>query len=60
MKWTNNYKIAFFNAVIVIKNGYPFDSWIAPIPNEHKADIWEKAIKYLKMKEKERKTPSLF
>lgn len=50
MQKKNSYKIAWTCLLIVLEKGYPIESWIAPIPEEHKSKMITSAKLYLERK----------
>lgn len=54
-----NYVIAWDCLLVVLRNGYDLGCWIAPIPEEHKLEMLNKAIRFLQDEHK-KEQPQLF
>lgn len=56
----NMISIAWNNALICIANGYPKSIWLAPIDDNLKDALWNKAEKYYNKQKALKREPLLF
>lgn len=53
------YKIAWDTAIVCLTNGYPQEIWFAPIDDDKKQRLWDKAKKYVEKQKALKREPFL-
>ena len=56
----NPYAIAWNCLLVCLRNNYPLEIWISPIPDEHKPKMLEAAKRFLEKERLSQREPSLF
>lgn len=56
----DNYQIAWKCLLICLRNNYPLDIWISPIPEEHKERMIEAGKRYIRKEKALEREPLLF
>lgn len=56
----NVYAIAWMCLLECLRNGYPLEIWIAPIPEEHKKKMLEAGKRFIEKERLSKREPSLF
>ena len=54
------YAIAWHCLLLCLRNGYPLELWIAPIPKEHKTKMLEAGRRFIEKEKALEREPSLF
>jgi hypothetical protein len=57
---TTQYKIAWDTAIVCLIKGYPQEIWFAPIDDDKKQPLWDKAKKYVEKQRALNREPLLF